>query len=83
MIILHERTLAITSCVESAVIISELSPRSVGSWSQNGDGYVHYLGQTETPRREEWSVSSLSFPGVVVPFQCLWPMSSSLYVSES
>ena len=32
--------------------------------SQIGYGY-NYMGQTETPRREEWSVSS--FPGVVVP----------------
>ena len=62
----YEQTLAITSCVlgtDHFQLFLQLlvcpAVAEVRSLSQNvyGDGY---MGQTETPRREEWSVSSFS-----------------------
>ena len=62
----YERTLAITSCVlgcDHFQLFLQLpacpAVAKVRSLSQDGYGY-NYLGQTETPRREEWSVSSFS-----------------------
>ena len=63
----------------SAVIISNCSSvarmpssRQVQSLSQDGYGNV-YMGQTETPRREEWSVSSFSRCGVPLHSVCEGP----------
>ena len=62
----YERTLAITSCVlgcDHFQLFLQLpacpAVAEVRSLSQNGYGFF-YMSQTETPRREEWSVSSFS-----------------------
>ena len=62
----YERTLAITSGVlgcDHFPLFLQLpacpAVAEVRSLSQSGYGY-NYMGQTETPRREEWSVSSFS-----------------------
>ena len=62
----YERTLAIIPCVlgtDHFQLFLQLpacpAVAEVRSLSQDGYGY-NYMGQTENPRREEWSVSSFS-----------------------